>query len=185
MVVFLNFNFFFECEPFLKSLLILLQYCFCFMLCFFFGYKACGVLAPWPGIKPTPPALKGDVLTGLPGKPHDIHNFRTMVAIHQPSNQFSHSFNNYSNFLEQSVEIQKRWNCHFRKTCSLLDLNDLPLWNIRTLEWSATVWAHSHPQLPLKSLSLLVTVALASSCGSLDPSMAGSSGFHHPLGWKP
>ena len=35
----------------------------------FFGPKACGILVPWPGIKPAPPALEGDVLTtGPPGK---------------------------------------------------------------------------------------------------------------------
>ena len=35
----------------------------------FFGHKACGILAPQPGIKPTPPALEGEVLTtGLSGK---------------------------------------------------------------------------------------------------------------------
>ena len=34
-----------------------------------FGPKACGILAPIPGIEPSPPALEGDVLTtGLPGK---------------------------------------------------------------------------------------------------------------------
>ena len=36
----------------------------------FFGHEACGILAPQPGIEPTPPALEGEVLTsGLPGKP--------------------------------------------------------------------------------------------------------------------
>ena len=35
----------------------------------FFGPKACGILAPRPGIGPAPPALEGEVLTtGLPGK---------------------------------------------------------------------------------------------------------------------
>ena len=35
----------------------------------FFGHEACGILAPWPGIEPSPPALEGKVLTtGLPGK---------------------------------------------------------------------------------------------------------------------
>ena len=43
---------------FFKSLLNLLQYCFCFMF-WFFGCKACRILALWPGIKPTPPGLKG------------------------------------------------------------------------------------------------------------------------------
>ena len=36
----------------------------------FFGLKACGIVAPPPGIKPTPSALEGDVLTiGLQGSP--------------------------------------------------------------------------------------------------------------------
>ena len=42
--------------------------CFCLMFCFF-GHEACGILAPWPGIKPAAPELEGKVLTpGLPGK---------------------------------------------------------------------------------------------------------------------
>ena len=40
-------------EPFLKSSLNLLQYCFCFML-LLFGCKACGILAPWLGFKRAP-----------------------------------------------------------------------------------------------------------------------------------
>ena len=63
-----NYFFSFWCEPFLKSFLNLLRYCFCFMF-WFFGCDACGVLAPRSGIKPTPPALEGEVLTtGPPGK---------------------------------------------------------------------------------------------------------------------
>ena len=66
-----SFFFFFKiflCGPFLKSLLSLLQYCFCFMF-WFFSHEACGILAPWPGIEPVPPALEGEVLnTGLPSK---------------------------------------------------------------------------------------------------------------------
>ena len=60
---------FFWCGPFFfKSLLNLLQYYFCFMF-WFFGHEACGILAPWLGIEPTPPALEGEVLTtALPGK---------------------------------------------------------------------------------------------------------------------
>ena len=40
------------------------------VLCFgFFGLGACGILPPWPGIEPAPPALEGKVLTtGPPGK---------------------------------------------------------------------------------------------------------------------
>ena len=51
-----------------KVFIDLLQYCFCFMF-WFFGREACGILAPWPGFEPTPPALEGEVLTtGLTGK---------------------------------------------------------------------------------------------------------------------
>ena len=42
--------FFFNVDHFLKSLLKLLQYCFCFTF-WFFGHKACGIPAPWPGIE--------------------------------------------------------------------------------------------------------------------------------------
>ena len=50
------------CVPFLKTLLYLLQYCFCFMLCAFFFFlhnDACGILAPWPGIKLASPLFSG------------------------------------------------------------------------------------------------------------------------------
>ena len=42
---------FFWCGPFLESLKNLLQYCLCFMF-WFFGPRACGILASPPGIKP-------------------------------------------------------------------------------------------------------------------------------------
>ena len=67
--IFICFKIFFQCGPFLKSL-----YWVCYstasVLCFvFFGPEACGIIAPWPGIKPEPPALKGEVLaSGPPGK---------------------------------------------------------------------------------------------------------------------
>ena len=50
---FFFFKIFFLCGSFLKSLLNLLQHWFKAMFCFF-GSKECGILAPWPGIKPTP-----------------------------------------------------------------------------------------------------------------------------------
>ena len=35
----------------------------------FFGPQVCVISVPWPGIKPTPPELEGEVLTtGPPGK---------------------------------------------------------------------------------------------------------------------
>ena len=40
-----------------------------FYVLFFFAHEACGIFAPRPGTKPTPPALEGEVLvTGPPGK---------------------------------------------------------------------------------------------------------------------
>ena len=55
--------FFFDVGHFLKSLLNLLKYCFCF------GQETCGILAPRPGIKPSAPAFEGRFLTTrLPGK---------------------------------------------------------------------------------------------------------------------
>ena len=40
----------------------------------FFGREACGILAPRPGIKPSPPALEGEVqTTGPPGKSPSYH----------------------------------------------------------------------------------------------------------------
>ena len=53
---------------FFKSLLNLLQYCFCFMF-WLFGCDACGIPASRPGIEPALSALEGEVLTtGPPGK---------------------------------------------------------------------------------------------------------------------
>ena len=37
------------------------------------GHEAWGIIAPWPGIEPVPPALEGKVLTtGPPGKSPQI-----------------------------------------------------------------------------------------------------------------
>ena len=55
----------FWCGPIIKPLLRLLQYCLCFMF-WFFGPRACGILASPPGIKPTPTVLEGEVLTTGP-----------------------------------------------------------------------------------------------------------------------
>lgn len=51
----------------LKSLLCLLQYCFCLG---FFGWDACRILASRPEIEGAAPALEDSLLTtGLPWKP--------------------------------------------------------------------------------------------------------------------
>ena len=52
---------FFLMWPFLKSLLNLPQHCLCSMRCSL-GHEACGILAPRPGVEPSPPALEGEVL---------------------------------------------------------------------------------------------------------------------------
>ena len=45
-----------------------LQHYFYFFMFLFFGHKACGIIAFQSRIKPTPPALEGEVLTTeLPG----------------------------------------------------------------------------------------------------------------------
>ena len=42
-----------------------------FLMFWFFGHEACGILAPLPGIQSTPLTLEGIVLTtGLPREPH-------------------------------------------------------------------------------------------------------------------
>ena len=56
--------FFLWCGPFLKFFLNLLQYCFCSMS-WVFSPEAYGILDPWSGTKPTPPA------NGPPGKSQD------------------------------------------------------------------------------------------------------------------
>ena len=65
LLVILIFFFFLRfccCGSFLKSLLNLLQYCFCFMF-WCFGHQARRILAPPPGMEPTRPALKSGVST--------------------------------------------------------------------------------------------------------------------------
>ena len=52
-------------EVFIEFVTILLL----FFMFWIFGQEACGILVPWPGIRPTPPALESEVLTtGPPGK---------------------------------------------------------------------------------------------------------------------
>ena len=61
-------RFFFDVAHFLKSLLNLSQYRFCFMS-WLFGTEAHGILAPQPGTEPVPPAVEGKILiSGPPGR---------------------------------------------------------------------------------------------------------------------
>ena len=53
-----------------------------------FWLRGCGFLAPQPGIKPTPPALEGEVLTtGLPESPGKA---LTYCIFYDPSLEISH-----------------------------------------------------------------------------------------------
>ena len=80
----------FWCGPFWKSLLNLLQHCFC-SLFWFFGHEVWGILAPRPQIKPTRLALEGYVLTtGPPGKSQLHSNLKVSVylaTMHFPSDK--------------------------------------------------------------------------------------------------
>ena len=46
--------------------ILLLIFMFWGFVSFLFGWKECGISAPWLGIEPTPPALEGEVLTTWP-----------------------------------------------------------------------------------------------------------------------
>ena len=62
----------------LKFLLNLLQHSFCFLF-WFFGYKACGILPPWLGIKPASPALEGELLTPGPEYSPEVFFFNLEI----------------------------------------------------------------------------------------------------------
>ena len=47
----------------------------------FFGCEVCGISAPWPGVKPTPPALEEAVLTLDPqGSPPLILSYEGEIS---------------------------------------------------------------------------------------------------------
>ena len=68
-------------KVFIDSVTILLLF---YVLGFFFGLRACGILAPWPGIKSEPPAPEGEVPTGPPGES------LSLPSLHWPSK--THTF---------------------------------------------------------------------------------------------
>ena len=45
---------------------VTILFLFYVLVFWFFGHKACEVLAPWPGIEPAPSALEGKSLTTEP-----------------------------------------------------------------------------------------------------------------------
>ena len=75
-------------------ILILYWICYCIasVLCFvcfflFFDHKTHGILAPWPGVKPTPPALECEVLTI--GQPEKSQKFTICVETQKTPNSQS------------------------------------------------------------------------------------------------
>ena len=68
-----------------KAFIDLLQYCFSFIF-WFFGCEARGILVPQPGIKPTPTALEGIVLTTGLSRQSFTHRF---LKYHTVSEQTS------------------------------------------------------------------------------------------------
>ena len=62
-------KFFFDVDRFFKVFIEFVTILLLLYVVWFFGYKACGILAPQPGTEHAPPALEGEVLTtGPPGK---------------------------------------------------------------------------------------------------------------------
>ena len=69
-----------------------------FYVLFFLGCKACGILAPWPGIEPLPPALEGWFwTTEPPGNSHECTFLFTIVL--------SHHFLLYSTQMFPSLQV--------------------------------------------------------------------------------
>ena len=47
----------------MDHLKIFIEFVIILLLFYVFGYQACGILASWPRMEPTPSALEGEVLT--------------------------------------------------------------------------------------------------------------------------
>ena len=70
-------KYFFDVDYFFLSLFWIF-YNIASVLCFGFLAMRYGILAPWPGIEPTPAAFEGKVLTiGPPGKSPSIFFFKS------------------------------------------------------------------------------------------------------------
>ena len=98
----------------------LLQYGFCFIFCYF-GREACGILAPQPEFKPTPPALEGEVLTTKPpgkslhclflqpkfirGSPCASVFTYSSLCLHLPPCLFSYKDTSHTGLVSSSMEI--------------------------------------------------------------------------------
>ena len=101
------------CGPFFTSSLNLLHYCFSFVF-WLFGFQACGILVPQPGIEPTPSALEAEVLTpGPPGKSH------------QQCHSYQSTFQRLTKMgLLEMADIPERWS---KKHCVNCWFSDAPV----------------------------------------------------------
>ena len=107
---------------------------------YFFGHKACGILAPQPGIKPASSPLEGEVLTtGPPGKsPGGPYNVNPMGT--------------QQDFCFKRPKVQPRGNACPERVASIIEAFDPhPSKLMRTREWSwraagagAKYGAHRH-----------------------------------------
>lgn len=91
----------FDVDHYWSLLLNLLQWCFCFMICFF-GDGACGILTPWPRCVrfKQPPALEAEVSPAeLRGEPRTLSLINTSVM--SPSRLHQASFPSYGNRVEE------------------------------------------------------------------------------------
>ena len=90
VVIYFLKSFCFWCGPFKKSFIESVAILFLFFMFWIFGLQAYGISAPGPRIKPTSPALEGEVLTtGPPGKSLDMKLF---IVIHIPLSMNMYTF---------------------------------------------------------------------------------------------
>ena len=112
-----------------------------------FGHEACGILAPWHGTEPVPPALEGGVLTtGPPGKSLgkllkvNIETFCVCVNQHFQGNRTSRKYNDLS-FLMWSLTSSKQGSVLWHFLTSRNCFHRLPLC---TFKASYDQWSRAH-----------------------------------------
>ena len=95
----------------------------------FFGHKARGILALWSGIKPTPPALEGEVLTtGLPGKSlkaiFEVQPYQEYVSQSCQMNSFMYIVKSCRSW-QKDTYIEEQWRYLSHKTINLIHNSEL------------------------------------------------------------
>ena len=91
---------------------------------FFFGFEACGILAPRPGIKLRHLALEGEVLTtGPPGKPQELPFLLKGSCFYQDAFFAFFDFPKGSAIQQKDIFVDVRIIMIFLKKPSLIGLN--------------------------------------------------------------